>query len=211
MQFPSNTAGSVPPFTMGGASSPVNIWQWKAAWQADIANGFSTMQTRYPNTATDFYLEGTLYQPALHVGNPLSSRTHVSPVENLVAEGFGTLTTAGIQDVAGSGAWRDGAWRALFARDLQPGDDGLAEFSPGQPSSIAFAVWDGGDGDRNGQKSIAPWIDLELELGGEEAVVEASEDGGADGTLLLLLFGLIVAAAVGVYLYTLRTRQPDAG
>lgn len=208
VQFPANTAGSVPPFTMGGASSPVNIWQWKALWQADIANGFSTMQTRYPNTTADFYIEGTLYQSALHVGNPLSNRTHVSPVENLVAEGFGTLTTAQIQDVAGSGVWRDGTWRALFARDMQPIDDGLAEFSPGRSTSIAFAVWNGRDGDRNGQKSIASWIDLDLDAQG--SVAGSSEDGGANGTLLLLLFGLIVAAAIGVYLYTVLTQQPDA-
>lgn len=208
VQFPANTAGSVPPFTMGGASAPVNIWQWKALWQADIANGFSTMQTRYPNTAVDFYPEGTLYQPALHVGNPLSSRTHTSPVENLVAEGFGTLTTAEVQDVAGAGAWRDGTWRALFARDMQSVDDGLAEFAPGQSTSIAFAVWNGGDGDRNGQKSIAPWIDLDL--GGVGTAAASSEDGGADGMLLLLLFGVIIAAAIGVYLYTVRRKQADA-
>jgi hypothetical protein len=34
---------------------------------------------------------------------------------------------------------------------------------PGQRYSIAFAVWDGAASDRNGQKLVSIWHDLEVE------------------------------------------------
>ena len=201
VQFPADPDGSAPAFTMGATGSGVNIWQWKAVWQADIERGFDTTLTRYPNTYTDFYpgSDDTLYSPALHVGNPLAAREQDSPIENLVAEGFGTLTHADLQDVAGIGAWRDGRWRALFLRQLEPAADGFTRFEVGETTSIAFAVWDGGAGDRNGQKSIAPWIDLTV------GDAFAATDGGPGGRVLLIgIFAAIVVIAVGAYLYAVR-------
>ena len=203
VQFPAGSASSLPPFTMGGRDAQVNIWQWKALWQADIADGFATTLTRYPNTLVDDYPgSGTLYRPAEHVGNPLAAREHASPVENLIAQGFGTLTTADVQDVAGAGVWRDGKWRALFARDFAAADDGLVSFAEGSATRIAFAIWDGEDGDRNGQKSIAPWI--ELAIGEGEAGAAAD---GNNGTLLIIIFALIASLALAVYFYTVRTSK----
>ncbi|MFQ5523980.1 MAG: ethylbenzene dehydrogenase-related protein, partial [Acidimicrobiia bacterium] len=108
LQFPVTDADT--PFTMGGPGVPVNIWHWKAVWQADIVAGFSGVQDEYPHTYVDMYPgEGdSLYRPAEALGNALAQRTHSTPIENLVAEGFGSLTTAEIQDVDGWGEWRDG-------------------------------------------------------------------------------------------------------
>ncbi len=164
LQFPSAEAAEVPPFTMGGPDLPVNIWHWKAVWQADIDGGFTSGSDRYPDTAVDDYPSPAdpLYQPARSLGNALAQTEHASPVENLIAAGFGTLTTAAVQDVVGAGSWRDGRWRALFARDLVSMGEGHAEFAPGRDAMVAFAVWDGDEGDRNGQKSIAQFIELSL-------------------------------------------------
>jgi hypothetical protein len=51
---------------------------------------------------------------------------------------------------------------------------------------VAFAVWEGGSDDRNGQKSIAPFI--ELSLSGDEA-------GSGFGSAQVLVLALI---AVGI-------------
>ncbi len=163
LQFPA-IPGSTPPYTMGSEDEPVNIWQWKAVWQHDIDEGFATSATRYPDTYADVYpnADDPLFNPAGYVGNPLAQRTHASSVENLVAAGFGTLTSAAIQDVEGSGEWRDGTWRVVFGRPLQAAADGLAGFTPGSSTQVAFAVWDGGSGDRNGLKSIAQFIQLDV-------------------------------------------------
>lgn len=163
VQFPSDP-GAATPYTMGSVEAPVNIWQWKAVWQADLDSGFATSRDRYPNTYTDYYpnQDDPVYQTARDVGNPLAQRERSSPVENLVAAGFGTLTTADVQDVAGFGEWRDGVWRTLFARELAPAAAGLAAFAEGGTTQVAFAVWDGGSNDRNGQKSLAQFIELTL-------------------------------------------------
>ncbi len=209
VQFPGDASKPTPPFTMGGPDAPVNIWQWKAVWQADIERGFATTQDRYPNTYADLYPNGDdpLYKPALYVGNPLAQRDHDSPIESVIAGGFGTLTHADVQDVTGAGEWRDGRWRALFVRQFEPAAAGLAGFAEGETTNVAFAVWDGGSGDRNGQKSIAPFIELTIG-GGEASAVAAGEGGGS--TLLIVIVLAIVAVAVGVYLYTVR-QQSRAG
>src|SRR5690606_34813269 len=87
VQFPAAAADALPPFTMGGTGTPVNIWQWKAVWQADIEGGFTTSRDRYPNTYVDDApdADDPLYRPAAYVGNPLAQRDHDSPVENLIA------------------------------------------------------------------------------------------------------------------------------
>jgi len=41
-------------------------------------------------------------------------------------------------------------------------DDGVS-LAPGEQASVAFAVWDGSRRDRDGQKSITIWQNLEIE------------------------------------------------
>ncbi len=161
LQFPGSAAAE-PPYTMGAAGLPVNIWHWKAVWQADIDDGFATSLDNYPNTQTDFYQQAddTTFNPARAVGNLMAERDRTTPVENLVAEGFGTLTTAEIQDVTGRGEWRDGTWRALFSRSLAPSSEGLAEFVVDGQTKLALAVWDGSASERNGQKSITQFVEF---------------------------------------------------
>ena len=214
VQFPSASADGLPSYTMGGPGSPVNIWQWKAVWQADIERGFATSQTRYPDTYVDEYQNGDdpLYRTAEYVGNSLAQREHDSPVENLVAEGFGTLTHSDVQDVAGSGAWREGQWRALFARDLAPFDEAQAEFAVGRSTNVAFAVWDGGAGERNGVKSIAAFIELGVGEGSAPPAAGGSDGGGGFGgaqLLIVAVIGLAVLAVVAVTLVAQRQRTAE--
>lgn len=192
VQFPAVT-GDEPAFTMGSADHPVTIWQWKAVWQADIDRGFATGLSRYPETAVDMYPNGDdpRYNPARYVGNQLADPAHVSPIENLVAEGFGTLTFAEVQDVFGAGSWRSGAWRALFTREFNSAS-GNATFAVGEDSLIAFAVWDGGAGDRNGQKSIAPFMVLGISDEVASATPRPGPAGSDDLPVLLVITAVMV-------------------
>jgi DMSO reductase family type II enzyme heme b subunit len=84
---------------------------------------------------------------------------------SLQAKGFGTLTMRPrvSQAVSASGSWKDGRWTVVLRRPLQVQNGSGIELAPGENLSIAFAVWDGSAGDRNGQKLVSIWHDLELE------------------------------------------------
>jgi len=93
-------------------------------------------------------------------GNILSDAAmRVSSVEDLNAEGFSTLTTQAHQDVDGEGNWRNNRWAVVFKRSLSTGDSNDTQFSGGK-TSMAIAVWNGGNKERNGQKAVTQWNTL---------------------------------------------------
>lgn len=176
VQFP--LVEGPPFFCMGQAGGDVNIWHWKADRQADLTDR-QDMQTRFPNMYVDYYpftdpglgvsagaadYTDPNYLPALASGNSMASLSLTSPVEDMVAGGFGTLTSqaAAEQNVGGFGDWADGRWRVIFVRDLTPTDAQDATFVAEQVYPVAFALWDGNNAERDGQKSTSQWISLQL-------------------------------------------------
>ena len=95
-----------------------------------------------------------VFNPGRATGNILSDNTlRRSPVEDLNAEGFSTLTTQSHQDVDGSGNWSNNRWMVVFKRSLQTEDPNDTQFR-GKEIPIAFAVWNGNNKERNGQKAL---------------------------------------------------------
>jgi DMSO reductase family type II enzyme heme b subunit len=151
---------------MGDRQNPVNIWHWKAAWQAELAagNGPDIAQA-YPAMHVDTY-----FQPQRHfltardAGNFLA-QPHRSPVEDANARGFGSFQSQppARQNVTGQGVWTDDSWTVVFVRELRNRDPDDAQFVPGRSVPVAFAVWNGEQGDRNGRKMISHWYRLEWE------------------------------------------------
>lgn len=127
VMFPLNIGDEVPLITMGEEGSPVNIWLWKAVWQMDI----DAART-----------------------NPASGLN--SPVDDLNAEGFSTLTAQEHKDVFGKGIRSEKGWRLVFKRQLANADSGDVQFEKYTP--MAIAAWNGSNRETNGQKGIAGWI-----------------------------------------------------
>jgi DMSO reductase family type II enzyme heme b subunit len=50
-----------------------------------------------------------------------------------------------------------------MVREMQSKSDRDTQFTPGQSLPVAFAVWDGAHGDRDGQKAVSVWQRLEIE------------------------------------------------
>jgi DMSO reductase family type II enzyme heme b subunit len=95
-----------------------------------------------------------VFNPGRATGNILSDNTlRRSPVEDLNAEGFSTLTTQSHQDVDGSGNWSNNRWMVVFKRRLKTEDPNDIQFA-GNETPIAFAVWNGNNKERNGQKAL---------------------------------------------------------
>jgi mono/diheme cytochrome c family protein len=172
--------GKPEPFLgMGAAGKPVDIWLWRAGWQADLVKR-ADVDTAYPNMAVDLYpfeKPGSGQRPhaldrqpfpfitARDVGNAQADPDLKSAAGSLRAKGFGTLTMRPrvSQAVRAHGRWKKGLWTVTLRRPLKgPAGDGL-RLALQNPVAIAFAVWDGGAGDRNGQKLVSIWHDLELE------------------------------------------------
>lgn len=170
-----------PPFLgMGEKGKPVNIWHWKADWQEDIDNQFQDLEKAHPNAWVNYYpfsrsnqsypLSPTMNQSKAFLsgwaaGNPLSNPIKVSPVEDLIAEGFGTLTSQRHHDVIGKGAWADGVWRIILARPLTTSDPSDVQLQPGGVKHVAFAVWEGGNREVDGRKSFSNWHIVQVEAG----------------------------------------------
>jgi mono/diheme cytochrome c family protein len=173
---------------MGSAKTPIDVW----FWDADRQKVKQPPENEYPNTVVDVYpfsehgpvpsaeyhRPGTAMAdqppvslPAVAAGNqisvgekPAASRGGGS---SLTAGGPGSATFRPpvSQLVEAIGQWRDGQWSVVFKRPLAvPAGEGVP-LAPGDKASAAFAVWDGARGDRNGQKMISIWQDLQLEKG----------------------------------------------
>jgi len=174
LQFP--LLDSQPFYCMGQQGGNVNIWHWKADWQAALI-AQQTLQDVYPNIHVDMYpfivesenIYSAAYAeveflPAEAAGNLLAMPTRSTPVEDMVAGGFGSLTSQSPegQNVQGYGAWRNGVWRVIFSRSLHSEETEDISFTPGMLHAVAFAVWDGANQERNGAKSTSQWVSLQL-------------------------------------------------
>lgn len=94
-------------------------------------------------------------------GNILSDASmRKSPVEDLNAEGFSTLTTQAHQDVDGQGNWYNSRWSVVFKRALKTNDQNDTQFT-GAKTPMAIAVWNGQNKERNGQKAVTQFHTLE--------------------------------------------------
>jgi hypothetical protein len=162
LQFPLNLGPPLASPLMGDRTRPVNIWQWKASWQDEVTRD-RDLRVAYPNMSVDYYYDVHLAKTArdregfnagASAANLVSQTRRSSAVEDLVAWGFGTITTQPRQDVIGFGTWKGGRWTVVMARLLVTPDEADVQFAVGGRTMVNFAVWDGHHGQRNGQKNV---------------------------------------------------------
>ena len=149
-----------PFFGMGDRSKVVNIWQWRADWQTEIE---TKEKLEYATQGLD--LDTMIFGGEVNPVDSLNPFRDV-PVEELNAEGFGTLTPQPQtkQNVLGKGVWKDGKWSVVFFRTLDTINKWDIRFQREIPVLVAFAVWDGKHQDRNGRKVISMWQRLQVPL-----------------------------------------------
>ena len=137
-------------FCMGQLDHYVNIWHWKADWQSDVDRRKARAKERGRKKRGIRKFEVIPRRP--------------SSVEDLIGGGFSTLTSKTRQGkVKGEAEWKGGFWRVVMKRPLtKSGDDTENEalLVPGRMQAVAFAVWNGENKERNGQKAVASWLQL---------------------------------------------------
>lgn len=151
---------------MGDAQNPVNLWQWKAGWQAEIEQGHPADEhDTYQSMHVDTYFQPERqFATAASAGNVIS-QPHKSPIEDANARGFGSFKSQPIeqQNVSGKGVWNAGFWNVAFIRDLKSKDADDVKFFAGKSVPVAFAIWNGEQHDRNGRKMVSNWYQLVLD------------------------------------------------
>lgn len=147
-----------PFFGMGNRGKVVNIWQWRADWQTEIE---TKEKLQYATQGLD--LDTMIFGGEVNPVDALNPFRDV-PVEELNAEGFGTLTPQPQtkQNILGKGVWKDGVWRVVFYRTLDSLNKWDVKFDKKQPILMSFAIWDGAHQDRNGRKVVAMWQRLHV-------------------------------------------------
>jgi hypothetical protein len=136
-------------FCMGQLDHYINIWHWKADWQSDVDRRAAKAGERQKGGVRTFEV----------------IPRRASSVEDLVGGGFSTLTSKQSQGrIQGKAIWKDGVWRVVMKRPLASTDqENEAKLVPGRVQTVSFAVWNGENKERNGQKAVAPWFQLSID------------------------------------------------
>jgi hypothetical protein len=136
-------------FCMGQLDHYINIWHWKADWQSDIDRRAARQSEKKEGGVRTFEV----------------IPRRISSVEDLIGGGFSTLTTKEKQGrVQGKAFWKDGIWHVVMRRPLASEEqENEAKLIPGRVQTISFAVWNGENKERNGQKAVAPWFQLSID------------------------------------------------
>lgn len=168
IQIPRKIESDAPDPQMGQAGRPVEVTYWRADWQASVNGRADTIREFYPNASIDVYpfeakplAPGSAaqkemaerYAPAAALGNRRSGPREF-PVEDLTAEGPGTLTGGASYGSNGRGVRDKDGWSVVITRRLP---EGLA---PRTRTHVAFAVWEGSHQETGARKMRTGWIPL---------------------------------------------------
>jgi DMSO reductase family type II enzyme heme b subunit len=172
VQLPARVEPDVPAPQMGEPGRPVEVSYWRATWQSVVDGRPDTIAAIHPNAAVDHYPfeapslpagsperqeMARRYAPARALANDMAG-PRTRPVEDLVAEGPGTLRPAAARS-DGRGRRVDAGWAVVLVRPLP------AALAPGQRAEVAFAVWEGSNGEVGARKMRSVWVPLLLEGG----------------------------------------------
>lgn len=168
IQLPTKIEPNVPAPQMGETGRPVEIAFWNAGWQATVDGRGDSIKDIYTNAAIDHYPfeaaslpKGSAaqkemaarYAPARALGNNMAG-PRPTPMQDLIAEGPGTLTPAPATTSRGNGQRTATGWAVVITRRLPAGVNSQTR------AQIAFAVWEGSQQEVGARKMRTGWIPL---------------------------------------------------
>lgn len=172
IQVLSKVEPSLPAPQMGEPGRPVEITYWNAGWQATVDGRGDSIKDIYPNAAVDHYpfeapslqkgseeqrQMAARYAPARELGNTMAGPRQ-TPVQDLIAEGPGTLTPAKATTSTGKGRRTATGWSVMIVRRMPQG------VSAEVRSEIAFAIWEGSQQEVGARKMRTVWIPLSMQV-----------------------------------------------
>lgn len=145
-------------------------------WKDPSANTDNSVDEFPDGVAVQYALNGadTSYMMGSGPEKPVNIwywRADTNAVQNLAAGGFGSTTSLPEQSVSGDSKHLikqielDSEWQVVMSRPLAPADQHEIDFSKG-PVPVSFAVWQGENHERDGNKRIThTWIMLDTSDG----------------------------------------------
>ena len=173
IQMPVTVQTDVPDPQMGQDGRPVEITFWRASWQATVDGRGDAITDLYPFATVDHYpfeapsldagaqarqAMADRYAPARALGNAMAGPRD-RPVEDLLAEGPGTLSPGEPTGSDGRGRRTESGWAVVISRRLPEG------LESGDRGQVAFAVWEGSQDEVGSRKMRTVWISLAVEEG----------------------------------------------
>lgn len=173
IQIPRTLEAAPPDPQMGQAGRPVDIAFWRADWQASVDGRPDSLTSLYPNAYVNGYPfeatplapgspeqqeAATRYAPAQALGNRRVG-PRAQPVEDMVAEGPGTIAPGDSVKSRGKGVRTATGWSVVIARPVPAG------LAPNVRTAIAFAVWDGAAREVGARKMRSIWVPLSVRGG----------------------------------------------
>jgi len=168
VQLPVGMQADVPAPQMGEPQRPVEIVYWRAYWQSMVDGREDSITALFPNATVDHYpFEAASlqagseaqhemaqrYAPARALGNEMAG-PRKQPVQDLIAEGPGTIRPAPETRSVGGGKRTDQGWSVVLSRPLPKG------LEPGSRTQVAFAVWQGEHREVGARKMRSVWVPL---------------------------------------------------
>jgi hypothetical protein len=168
VQIPAQLDKEAPDPQMGGQGKIVQVTYWRADWEASVNGRRDGIRDLYPNASIDHYpfeaksldrgsdaqkAMALRYAPAHTLGN-LRAGPRSSAVEDLTANGPGTLTPAISRGSKGKGIHGQEGWSVVISRKLPEG------LGPRQRTQVALAVWQGSRQEAGARKMRSGWIPL---------------------------------------------------
>lgn len=172
VQLPQAANANVPAPQMGELGGTVEITYWSAAWQAEVNGRGDTIQALYPNATVDHYpFDAPVLEPGSEAQAEFARRyapakaaldqprhPEGQPVQDLLAEGPGTLTPAPKTISTGSGEWVKETWAVVIVRPLS------VPLREKLPTQVAFAIWNGDRDEVGARKMRSVWIPMSLQV-----------------------------------------------
>ena len=147
----------------------------KLRWADETADRVTSLDRFRDGAAVQFALQSADVTPYLMgvAGAPVNIwywKADDDSAENLAAGGPGSTTRLDDQPLGAASAHGKAAfapenqWVVVMSRAIDAGGMHMASLDPaGDPQALAFAVWQGADGERDGQKNASTgWIFLDL-------------------------------------------------
>lgn len=101
-------------------------------------------------------------RPAIAMGSPRSLVnvwywSGATGGQELLAGGPGTTTSLSNASVRTEATHQEGSWSVVFVRELATGADNRTSITGEEDVDVAFAVWNGSNGERSGRKAVSEW------------------------------------------------------